>query len=347
MKKSKIIIPALAMLVMSTAATVTGTVAWFTMNATAKAEGMVVAAKTSGSLIITKMDLTTPVLPTSNDKGTKVTFTDGPQAFYPSTHAWSKVNNAGEANEATVNSSTGLVNVSNGADINFETGTRMNSTTKISWAAVGVDDSAYYYDYGVYLAGDGMEMNDKTLTISIDDLADTTINGAISIDFYGETVTSNTTPTISSSSEASGGNFLGTLNLAKVYNDTAYSSDAKASLTISGVDIPMSVKNNPPQGVTTGAFAIRMRVYYDGALIRQGKPNNDYAVYTECVENEQAAANLLYYSDNQGSSIVPVNTGDDVEGLWKVNTGSSTTLYARSIDVINLDQRSISVTFTA
>ena len=52
MKKSKIIIPALAMLVMSTAATVTGTVAWFTVNKTVTAKGMTVKAKADSSLVI-------------------------------------------------------------------------------------------------------------------------------------------------------------------------------------------------------------------------------------------------------------------------------------------------------
>ena len=46
MKKTKIIIPALGMLLLSTAASVTGTVAWFAMNNTVSATGMQVTAKT-------------------------------------------------------------------------------------------------------------------------------------------------------------------------------------------------------------------------------------------------------------------------------------------------------------
>lgn len=56
MKKSRIIVPALAMLVMSTAATVTGTVAWFSINKTVVATGMKVKAVGESSLVIKGSD---------------------------------------------------------------------------------------------------------------------------------------------------------------------------------------------------------------------------------------------------------------------------------------------------
>ena len=52
MKKSKLIVPALAMLVMSTAATVTGTVAWFSMNTAVSATNMKVKAASEGGIVI-------------------------------------------------------------------------------------------------------------------------------------------------------------------------------------------------------------------------------------------------------------------------------------------------------
>ena len=45
MKKTKVIIPALGLLVLSTAASVTGTVAWFSMNSQVSATGMTINAK--------------------------------------------------------------------------------------------------------------------------------------------------------------------------------------------------------------------------------------------------------------------------------------------------------------
>ena len=52
MKKTKIIVPALALLVLSTAASVSGTVAWFSANQTVTASGMSVKAKAQAGLVI-------------------------------------------------------------------------------------------------------------------------------------------------------------------------------------------------------------------------------------------------------------------------------------------------------
>ena len=52
MKKTKIIIPALGMLLLSTAASVTGTVAWFAANASVSATGMQVKAKTANTYLL-------------------------------------------------------------------------------------------------------------------------------------------------------------------------------------------------------------------------------------------------------------------------------------------------------
>ncbi len=52
MKKTKVIIPALGMLLLSTAASVTGTVAWFTANKTVTASGMQIKAKAEDGIVI-------------------------------------------------------------------------------------------------------------------------------------------------------------------------------------------------------------------------------------------------------------------------------------------------------
>ena len=52
MKKTKIVIPALAVLLLSTAASVSGTVAWFSMNTALNVTGMTVTTKVSSSLQI-------------------------------------------------------------------------------------------------------------------------------------------------------------------------------------------------------------------------------------------------------------------------------------------------------
>lgn len=52
MKKSKIIVPALGILVLSTAASITGTVAWFSANTNVTVTGMSVTTKTSDNIYI-------------------------------------------------------------------------------------------------------------------------------------------------------------------------------------------------------------------------------------------------------------------------------------------------------
>ena len=52
MKKTKIIIPSLGLLLLSTAASVTGTVAWFAANAQVTATGMAITAKTDSEFLV-------------------------------------------------------------------------------------------------------------------------------------------------------------------------------------------------------------------------------------------------------------------------------------------------------
>lgn len=56
MKKTKIIVPALGLLLLSTAASVTGTVAWFSANTDVDISGMQVTTKVSGNILIADAD---------------------------------------------------------------------------------------------------------------------------------------------------------------------------------------------------------------------------------------------------------------------------------------------------
>ena len=58
MKKTKILVPAVAVLALGMAASVTGTVAWFSMNTTVQADGMRISAVTSKSLMISLAETT-------------------------------------------------------------------------------------------------------------------------------------------------------------------------------------------------------------------------------------------------------------------------------------------------
>ena len=60
MKKTKIIIPALGLLLLSTAASVTGTVAWFAANASVTASGMQLQAKAEQGILISTQTAASP-----------------------------------------------------------------------------------------------------------------------------------------------------------------------------------------------------------------------------------------------------------------------------------------------
>ena len=83
MKKTKVIIPALGLLLLSTAASVTGTVAWFAANGTVSATGMEVKAKSDSSYLqIQKSD----VAWSATDAQTTIAINNTPVAAIKPTH---------------------------------------------------------------------------------------------------------------------------------------------------------------------------------------------------------------------------------------------------------------------
>jgi hypothetical protein len=339
MKKSKIIIPALAMLVMSSAAAVTGTVAWFTMNTKATAEGMVVAAKTNGSLIVKEITDSSPSVPGVSDKATKVIFDGTQHNFYPSTHDYS-IANSGDL--------TGLKAVSNGDQVNFETGTAKTSTQALTYAAVNAAEKAdYYFDYGLFIAGDGMEMENQVLSFAITStfVGPNTLNKALSIDFYGALVTSAQKPDANSST------YIGTLNLAGKKNDLD-GTDGHVLGTVSdqtSVALASSI-TIPKAGAASGnkAYALLMRCYFDGELIENEKEGNWNAIYgTAGSGTVTGSEGYYFYSDDHSGIIVDAKSGDSKEGLYIVNDGACTRTFARSIKVGTFTAETLDVSITA
>ena len=72
MKKTKIIIPALAMLLLGTAASVSGTVAWFSVNNSVKVSGMTVHTSVSSNLLIAEDALSSAAKVSEASFGTEV-----------------------------------------------------------------------------------------------------------------------------------------------------------------------------------------------------------------------------------------------------------------------------------
>ena len=79
MKKTKVIIPAMGLLLLSTAASITGTVAWFAVNTSVTVTGLQVKAKAEGGIVIapysiTKTSVADPTGEAPNRTNTKTDF---------------------------------------------------------------------------------------------------------------------------------------------------------------------------------------------------------------------------------------------------------------------------------
>ena len=80
MKKTKILVPAAGLLLLSTAASVTGTVAWFASNQTLTITGVQVQARTEGGIAIGKYTYTAAAASDANTVGYNDTLTDAAYA---------------------------------------------------------------------------------------------------------------------------------------------------------------------------------------------------------------------------------------------------------------------------
>ena len=88
MKKTKVIIPALGLLLLSTAASVSGTVAWFAMNASVQATGMQITAKSDSVFLLIgsgEVD-TASEIQTANTTSTALTVGTEEAKVLPSAH---------------------------------------------------------------------------------------------------------------------------------------------------------------------------------------------------------------------------------------------------------------------
>ena len=254
MKKTKVIIPALGILLLSTAASVTGTVAWFSANSTVNANGMKVQATTSESLVI---NTECPV-----GTKTKISFTDDdddPIVLSPATHDLSY--------------ETGLKYVKNNEDVDAATGVASNPTYL---DATNGELNTYYVDYDCYIAAAGAEMSGKTVKFAFDKATKDAVTTwtdtaavsydtlkAFSVDIYMETVT-----TQNAKASISADSFIGTIALKSNAADFVQDDVDGDGWTI------------PQNGIQASYLAIKFRVYLDGEL---EKDTNQKYVYTNKV----------------------------------------------------------------
>ena len=159
MKKTKIIIPALGVMLLSTAASVTGTVAWFSMNNFVNATQMKVTAKAENGIVISNV---TPGTASDWKEQTTSAYTD-PLAVFPtstqnaSTWVHSKStqsddNNTDQEYEMLSGIATSSTNGAGWVNTNGQEGYQSTSGTTTGENPTAYDaDAAYYLCNSFYI----------------------------------------------------------------------------------------------------------------------------------------------------------------------------------------------------
>lgn len=267
MKKSKILAPALAILCLSTAASVTGTVAWFAANNVVSASGLTVQSTLPSSLAISNH-----VLPVG--QATSVTMVEPAQTLNPISH-YHGVAETGDGK---------LYRVHNGEDVDPTTGLALPGKT-LTFDEVA-SPANYYVDYVVYIGSVGQALTlgvggalSASVSFSSDNLTATNLATSISFYMYNGTI------------ENSGvGTLMGTLNAAQIDPSSNHGAYDGAALTSVDVFKYVAEGNNTIAVASseTEALKITMRMYIDGAL--QNTETTTYVATNSVVQAEVLAA---------------------------------------------------------
>ncbi len=166
MKKTRKLIPAIAMLLMSTVMMSTASFAWFSMNQTVDVGGMKVNATATGSLLISTSQSGNFEVSTSFNDTTAKTLA-------PCTYISADEYNTYKSNSSTALTGAGYYYVNNPADVDPNTGLAITSKTLYYTAATAYanssgTESGNYVDYVVYLKAEGAALNFTDLTATVD-----------------------------------------------------------------------------------------------------------------------------------------------------------------------------------
>ena len=219
------------------------------MNRTVTATGMQVTARASSSLVISN---TLAV-------GTAITqaFTAGPNELIPATHDIAVTAGTEDLTLATSN----LKYNTNPQAVSAASGFKVGTTELTFGNAVNNTPSGsyYFYDYVVYIAAAGGELDTADLTVKLGVTSAINTNlataaydtwNACSVDFYVSEDTNTT------------GTYIGTLNLA----NTGLTVNATTGLYETDALTLVDDGTIPVNGSTSDYLMVTMRVYFDGAL---------------------------------------------------------------------------------
>jgi hypothetical protein len=248
MKKSKILAPALAILCLSTAASVTGTVAWFAANNVVYANNLTVHANTQASLIISEAFPATGNL-------TSVSFTDESLGL----NAASRWNGTGEITGGI------LQTVTNAYAIDPATGLARDETDPQHEDLVYAPgtEGQHWKDYVVYIASASEERVLGATEYLEAKVAFTGANKttyATSVDFHVEL----------GAITAGLGDFKDTINAAGTVASENHGAFVAATGDYYEAELLTGAAESSPAipvaGSTTEGLKITMRIYIDGAL---------------------------------------------------------------------------------
>ena len=228
MKKTKVIIPALGILLLSTAASVTGTVAWFSSNASVSATGMSVKARTDEALVIGKdvkvgSAITVDLSDVNEDVSLiPITFSDGKYQY-----------------------------CSNGAEIDPLTGYRKDGAAvdllPTPGASNGLTGDArldYYKEFVVYLAAAGQAIDDAKLNATVTFGTASLEQQAATVDF----------------------SVLAATGTAVTPSTQAISHEKTVNAAMSSTTITLSDTQDFPLNTSNTSVPVLMRLYIDGDL---------------------------------------------------------------------------------
>ena len=252
MKKSKILAPALAILCLSTAASVTGTVAWFAANNVVNATGMNIHAQASYSLVINNE------IPVGIAKTVSLTKAEA-ASLSPTTFV--------SYDDASADYGILKHSTVDGELIDDATGLPFLSTTPMTYSNSIAE--SHYTDFVCYIASAGDAIQSGTLSAAISNTNAATIENtlaACSVAFFVSYVTE-----ASDATPAARTDYVGSLNLAQINpEDSFYVSEAAAARTAKTSQLlyTAAVGNTIPNAPSGEAVRVTMRVYFDGALLQ-------------------------------------------------------------------------------
>ncbi len=264
--------------------------AWFSMNRTVTATGMKVQAKSDKSVVIADY-ASTAGASTKTAVGTavNVAFTSDATSLLPATHFYSGTTypKSATASDTVTSSSSGLVYVTNGGDVDAATGYAQTGKTLYYDAATNdsTSEKYYYVDYKVCIASSGGEMQKQTLTAQITSPDATTVAAytkptlkAVSIDYY-----------YSTNEEI--GTYAGTLNVAGLDSTKADGTPLTSLDLFKGLTDGGTI---PANKQTTSYLTVTMRVYVDGKLSNSGENGGHAFVNSDVVDTNELSLSVSF-----------------------------------------------------